>query len=120
MDVFPSERDLFLPTDPQTYIASVASDILPALAHYFSTIAPPSSIDARLYSKHNFSVPRVDIAIEAVVLIDKDDKSRGDFTWEAARTACNELDVAYRQTDEEATDLATDFPMSLRSSMETQ
>lgn len=118
LDIFPGERDLFLATDPQTYISSVASDVLPALAHYFLGIAPPSSIDAQLYRKHNFSVPRVDIAIEAVILIDKDDKSRSGFTWEAARAACDDLEVAYPQTDEEAIDLAADFLMSLRSSMQ--
>lgn len=120
LDVFPSERSLYLNTDPQTYASSVASDVLPALAHYLATIAPPASIDPVLYKKHNFVVPRVDLAIEAVILIAKDDIARDNFTWEEARCACDDLKVAYPQTEEEASDLLTDLVMSLRTSVEVR
>lgn len=122
LDPLPAERDLYIPTDPQTYVHSVASDVLPALASYYSTLALPSTsmIDFKEYKAYNVNVPRVDLVLEAVILIMKDDKARSDFRWDEARRACDQLSIAYPSTEEEAENLATDLIESLRKAVEVR
>lgn len=118
MDVLPSDNDMYLPSDPQTYVSSFAKDFLSSISSYFTTLAPPNGTDPHKYQEHNYTVPRVNLAIEAVILIAKQDQASGDYSWDAARQACDELKIKYPELEEEAETLLTELVMSLRSSAE--
>lgn len=113
LKLLPSDESEYLSTDPQTYITSMAKDFLQVLAKYFATLASPSGIDANLYKKHNHDVPLINIALEAVIIIVKQDRPSDEFTWDAAREACDELKIKYPELEEEAEELTKDLVFAL-------
>lgn len=114
------QRDsgVYLDTDPQNYFASPIPSVLSALSAYLSTFAPPSAIPTQKFKDVNFAIPRINLALEAVILIAKQDSASEGFSWDAARKSCDELKVAYPETENEAIDLQEDFIYSLRESAE--
>lgn len=120
LDLLPSDSHMYIPSDPQTYVSSFAKDFLSSISSYFSTLAPPSGIDPYKYQEFNYAVPRINLAIEAVILIAKQDQASGSFSWDAARQACNELQIKYPELEEEAETLLIELIMSLRSSAEVR
>lgn len=113
LKLLPCDESDYLPVDAQTYITSIAKDFLRVFAKYFATLAPPSGIDTNLYKKYNHEVPLMNIALEAVILMVKEDRPSDEFTWDAAREACNELEFTYPELDSEAEELTRDLVFAL-------
>ncbi|KAF8319670.1 P-loop containing nucleoside triphosphate hydrolase protein [Clavulina sp. PMI_390] len=109
LDKIPEDDGAYLSSDPQNYLSSISKEFITTIATYFSALAPPTSVSATKYTQHNFNTPRVVVVLEAVVLIAKNDTPSTGFSWDASRRACDELGIAYPQTESEAETLCQDL-----------